>query len=124
MSRRRMDHITALISPVPMSRSSGTPNDIPHTQFLGFPALVTDPTRSSSDSEHLTLLMGMPMRAGAGCEHDVEDVDSLGRQDGVGPDVAGEGGSEVEGLFRFVARVVGDDTRHCGGDENETRLGG
>jgi hypothetical protein len=27
----------------------------------------------------------------------------------------------VEGLFRFVARVVGDDTRHCGGDENETR---
>src|ERR1700731_77862 len=122
MACPRIDHITPLISPVPMSRSGGTPNDIAHTQFLGFPALVTDPTRASSDSEHLTLLMGVPMSAGAGGEHDVEDVDSLGRQDGVGPDVAGEGGSEVEGLFRFVARVVGDDTGHGGGDEDETRL--
>jgi hypothetical protein len=103
---RHMKEITSLIGSVPVYGSSRTPNNIPDVQFLRFATLIADPARSSRNLEDLSIFVVVPMRPGAGSEHDVIDRDSLFfvEEDGVGPDVTGECGASQ---FGFLARRAG-----------------
>src|SRR5271155_1034595 len=109
-----MKQITSLIRTMPMNSPSRSPNNITNIQFLRFATLIANPARSCSDFENLSILMMMPMGSGTGSEHDVVDGDSFlfVCKDGIGPDVAGEGGASQFGLFARCTGIADNCHRH------------
>src|SRR5271170_4777924 len=114
MRNRHMKEITSLIGSVPMDGPSRTPNNIPDVQFLRFATLIADPARSSRNLEDLSVFVVVPMRPGAGSEHDVIDRDSLlfVQVDRVGPDVTRECGASQFGFLARRAGVADNCHRH------------
>ena len=117
MGNCHVKQITSLISSVPVNSARRTPNDIADVQLLRLAALVANPTRSGGDFEDLAVLVVVPVCSSTRSEHDVVNGDAffLDGEDGIGPDITGEGGtSEFGGLSRR-AGVADNCHRHDSG---------
>jgi hypothetical protein len=75
MTDCQMHHETPIVTSMPVRRPSTTPNRVSNIQSPRLTTFVTDPARTSHYSQKLAILVGVPVCAGAGREHDLVDVD-------------------------------------------------
>lgn len=87
MTNRLMNHVTLIISPMPMHRARRTPNNIPNINPLRFPSLVTNPSRPGHHSQQLPSFMVVPVRPGTGRKIHISNRHTIRGEDGVDPDV-------------------------------------
>lgn len=117
MRDSHMKQITAFICAMPVHSPGRCPHNISDIQSLGLAALVAHPAASGSDFEDLAVFVVVPVGPCAGREHDVVDGDALCLvgEDGIGPDVAGEGRPSKFGLLARGTGVADNCHRHAGG---------
>lgn len=83
MTDRKVKHETGVVAAVPVRRARVAPHRVAHVDPPRLATLVTYPARARQHAQHLAVLVRVPVRTGAGREHDVVDVDDWA---GVGVD--------------------------------------
>lgn len=116
-----MQHVTPVISSVPVDRPRWRPHNIPDVQPLRLSSLVADPATAGLDLEDLAVLVMVPVGTGAGREHDVVHLGAVGHaHDGIRPDITRKGSASKLSLPFGSSRIANERHRHVGCGSVET----